>query len=268
MASHWPALSSFRKESGLGIRHFDEGSTVELMDYTAQKTFMTPGSTFVPSEPSPNNESQPFVSVDYGSGLPVPRGGVPWSSPALTLHSSEKPLPRSLSLRSLKLTTRTPDQHCKSNQSFRHPRFNCRNVLLLLLTAYSTVLSGVWLVVALWKPHYDSLVKTSSFDLPSLASVLTAAVAKTIELSFVAVFIAFLGQYLSRKALKTSGGGVSIADMQLRTLILQPGAVMTHFNYCFRAWKSLLGIVAFVACLSAMFYTTASDALGGWVLVQ
>ena len=97
---------------------------------------------------------------------------------------------------------------------------------------------------------------------PVVASTLTAGVAKTIELSFVAVFIGFLGQYLSRNALDRRSRGISLADIQLRTLILQPGTLITHWqSFNFPARVSL-GIASLVACISAMLFTTASDTLG------
>ena len=96
---------------------------------------------------------------------------------------------------------------------------------------------------------------------PSTASTLVAAFAKTIELSFVACFIAYLGQYLSRKALSSHRKGMTISDMQLRTLILQPGALFLHFEAFVGTWRTWIGGLSAWACIVAIFYTTASDAL-------
>ena len=127
---------------------------------------------------------------------------------------------------------------------------------------YSTILSGIWLGVAPGKPHYGNFVTDRGPVTPHFASVFSTAVAKTIEISFIAMFITFLGQFLSQKALRSETGGISIADMQLRTLVSQPGTLITHYTCFIRTWKSLLGLASVVACISAMLYTTASDALG------
>src|SRR4051794_3923721 len=61
----------------------------------------------------------------------------------------------------------------------------------------------------------------------STATLLSALFSKTIELSFVTVFVACLGQTLSRKAFRKTAwnGGISIAEMNMRTWIMQPGTL-------------------------------------------
>ena len=140
------------------------------------------------------------------------------------------------------------------------------------------LLSGVWLGLALAKPRmnlvqhalkrsltlvdYRNFIRNGGPLAPVTASILIAAFAKSIELAFVCVFIAFIGQSLSRKALNSISNGISISDMMLRTLVLQPGALITHLSSFSNVWRSSLGIMAIVATLSATFFTTASDALG------
>lgn len=50
---------------------------------------------------------------------------------------------------------------------------------------------------------------------PSNATLLTAIIAKTIELSFVTVFISCLGQILTRRSLIKKAGGVTLAEMTM-----------------------------------------------------
>ena len=54
---------------------------------------------------------------------------------------------------------------------------------------------------------------------------------------------------------------MTISDMQLRTLILQPGALFIHFTSFLGTWRTWIGVLSSFAALSAIFYTTASDAL-------
>jgi len=97
---------------------------------------------------------------------------------------------------------------------------------------------------------------------PGTASLLVAAFAKAIELTFVTSFVAFLGQILSQRAFRKNTKGITVAEMQMRSWILQPGTLVTHSATVRYAAVTLLGAIAVFATLLAMFYTTASDALG------
>ena len=246
MADEWSPKRRHAKTHGLGLRNASGSSSlVELIDREATpRSHPSPAPAFVSAQPSPEERS--FLSVDSDFPTPVTKQREPWSSSASTL----------------KLSVEGLYQHCRSKQSFRRPHFGRETTLLVLLATYSTIFSGLWLAVALAKPHYGNVVMLDGPISPTLASILAAAIAKTIELSFVAVFIGFIGQYLSKKALQDEGGGMSIADMQLRTLVLQPGALITNFRCFAYVWKSVFAIMSLIACGSAMLYTTASDALG------
>ena len=152
-------------------------------------------------------------------------------------------------------------RHCRSRQSHRLPHLDRGTFLIIVLATYCTIFSGIWLGVAIAKPSYGTYVMNGGRLAPSTASILVAGFAKTIELSFVAVFIAYLGQYLSRRALSARRTGITIADMQLRTLILQPGALFIHFSAFLGSFRTWMGALATLATISAIFYTTASDAL-------
>lgn len=133
---------------------------------------------------------------------------------------------------------------------------------ILLLAIYSTVFSGIWFVLAAVKPRYGRLIQYGGSHLsPSTASILFTAIAKTIELSFVTVFVACLGQVLSRRALINSARGVTIAEMSMRNWAIQPGFMITHYENFKYTGRTMLGAFALIGAIVSMFYTTASDAV-------
>lgn len=131
-----------------------------------------------------------------------------------------------------------------------------------MASAWSTVFSAIWLGLATGRPHYGQLITHKSQLPPGTASLLVAAFAKSIELTFVTSFVAFLGQLLSQRAFRKNSDGITVAQMQMRTWILQPGTLITHAAAVRYAAVTFLGAIAFFAALLAMFYTTASDGLG------
>ncbi|TVY36497.1 hypothetical protein LSUB1_G006791 [Lachnellula subtilissima] len=157
----------------------------------------------------------------------------------------------------------------------KHDIYSSRNswlsVSFLILSMYSTVFSGIYLILALVQPRYGWGIHTGGRLPPSTASTLFAMVAKTIELSFVTVFITFLGQVLSRRSLIKASRGVTIAELTMRTWVIQPGFMITHWQTLQHAGLTILGVITITAALMAMLYTTASNALvsphlkyGGW----
>lgn len=100
----------------------------------------------------------------------------------------------------------------------RVSRLSWLSVWLIILSVYSTILSGMWLGVAIAQPGWGRTISSGgSLDL-STANVLTAIFSKTIELSFVTVFVAFIGQVLTRRAIATNAG-MTMAEMTMRTWI-------------------------------------------------
>ncbi|OLN81137.1 hypothetical protein CCHL11_09535 [Colletotrichum chlorophyti] len=95
--------------------------------------------------------------------------------------------------------------------------------------------------------------------------------AKTIEISFVTVFVTFIGQVLTRRAFIKKSKGMTLAEMTMRSWVIQPGFLITHWETLPYAGITTLGILSLVATVASAFYTTASDALvtpklkfGGW----
>ena len=135
--------------------------------------------------------------------------------------------------------------------------------LLFVLSIYSTLLSALWFAISIAKPHWNNFVASyGGVMTQSTASTVVAALAKTIELSFVTVILACMGQYFTRKAMSNNSSGITLGDLQLKTLIVLPGTLITQFSSYRRVWRSFVGSISLIACFAAIFYTTASDALG------
>ena len=79
-------------------------------------------------------------------------------------------------------------------------------------------MSGLFLVISIIRPRYGHIISKRGPFSPSAAALFTAFLAKTIELSFVTVFLAFLGQVLSRRA--ALQGGLDLASVAMRSWIL------------------------------------------------
>ncbi|KAF3760726.1 hypothetical protein M406DRAFT_21639, partial [Cryphonectria parasitica EP155] len=139
-------------------------------------------------------------------------------------------------------------------------RTSWRSLWLLGMSIYSTLLSGVWLVTAIVEPRWGRIVSTNGPISLSSANVLTAIIAKTIEISFVTVAVAFVGQVLTRRAIATHQG-MTMAEVTMRTWIMQPGTVLASFRALRYVGRTLLGITCILATLVALFYTTASDTM-------
>ncbi|TVY32053.1 hypothetical protein LOCC1_G008657 [Lachnellula occidentalis] len=160
---------------------------------------------------------------------------------------------------------------CPSTETFYSKRTSWLSISILGLSLYSTIFSGIWLVLAIAQPRYGRFIRSGGNFAPTTASTVFALFAKTIELSFVTVFVTFLGQVLSRRSLAKNSRGMTIAEMTMRTWVLQPGFMITHGQHLYHVGISLLGAITLTAAFIAMFYTTASDALvsphlkfGGW----
>ncbi|KAL8806237.1 MAG: hypothetical protein Q9223_001695 [Gallowayella weberi] len=150
---------------------------------------------------------------------------------------------------------------CRTKRKLHHGKGNWLAISVLILSIYSTILSGIWLGTAIAKPRFGHKITNTGRLPPSTASVLTTAIAKSIELSFVTVFVTFLGQVLSRRALVKKSKGITIAEMSFRSWVMQPGTLITHWESAKYAALTLLGLISLIGAVIAMFYTTASDAL-------
>jgi hypothetical protein len=81
-------------------------------------------------------------------------------------------------------------------------------------------------------------------------------------MSFVTVIIAMIGQDLSRRASITRRhSGVTLAELNMRNWIMQPGTMLSRWESVRYAGISFLGLVSFAAAVCAMLYTPACAAL-------
>lgn len=153
---------------------------------------------------------------------------------------------------------------CHSRRDVHVRRRSWLYIILMIFSVYSTILSGLWFVVAIIQPRYGKGISSSNGGhvvAPSTASLVTALLAKTTEISFVTVFVAFVGQVLTRRAFIKGSQGVTLAEMTMRNWIIQPGSLFTHWDSIPYTGGTVLGVLTLVATLGGIFYTTASDAM-------
>ena len=80
-------------------------------------------------------------------------------------------------------------------------------------------MSGIWFVVAVLQPRWGHGISSKHGLLPSNATLVAALLAKTIEMSFVTVFISCLGQILTRRSFIRKAGGMTLAEMTMRSMV-------------------------------------------------
>jgi hypothetical protein len=159
-----------------------------------------------------------------------------------------------------KLTFLDLHNGCPTSHDIHSSRASWLSISILMLSVYSTIFSGIWLMLAMIQPRYAIISSRGSLS-PSTASTLFALFAKTIELSFVTVFVTFLGQVLSRRSFVKASRGVTIPELTMRTWVIQPGFMITHWQHIQHAGLTVLSAITLTAAVVAVFYTTASDAL-------
>ena len=166
-----------------------------------------------------------------------------------------------------------PPSYCRSRKDIHTHRNSWLSLTIFALSIYSTVMSGIWFVVAIVQPRWGRGISSRDGLHPSTATTVAALVAKTIEMSFVTVFISCLGQVLTRRSFIRSprGRGMTLAEMTMRNWVIQPGSLITHYDTLPTAGMTICGALALTATVAATFYTTASDAMvapklkyGGW----
>lgn len=141
-------------------------------------------------------------------------------------------------------------------------RSPCVTLGILVLSLYSTFFSAVFLLLAVLSPRYGKRVSADDVLSPSSATVITALLAKSIELSLATAFVGFLGQRLSRRALaNTAGRGISVAEMIMRNWTTQPGTLLLQWESVRYAGPTLLGVLSLITAVTFLLYTTAANAL-------
>ncbi|OJJ45468.1 hypothetical protein ASPZODRAFT_153121 [Penicilliopsis zonata CBS 506.65] len=137
--------------------------------------------------------------------------------------------------------------------------------MLLVVAVYASLSSGVFFVVACVRPYYGQSIGDNGGLSPSSASLISAFLAKTVELAYVTTGVAFLGQLLSYRAIIRGSSrapqGVSLSDLNLRSWITQPGSLLLHWGPLKYSGGTILGAMTLVMTMVAMLYTTAAEAL-------
>ncbi|KAI8959863.1 hypothetical protein F5Y11DRAFT_331774 [Daldinia sp. FL1419] len=180
-----------------------------------------------------------------------------------------------------------PEEHCASSDDsdieiddlaarYGRPPLDCYSrrdvyikhrswpyVILTSMSVYSTLLSGLWFVTSIYQPRYGKGISSSEGwkISPSTANLICTLAAKTIEISFVTVYVALLGQILTRRAFVKRAKGITLAEMTMRNWVIQPGSLLTYWEGVPYAAVTLLGLISLLATLCSLFYTTASDAM-------
>ncbi|ODA79218.1 hypothetical protein RJ55_04811 [Drechmeria coniospora] len=205
------------------------------------------------------SRKKPRREADQGQEVPMPSLGS--ETPAALSDVEDDAGYDSCSEDAFKTKFAEPPTYCSSKEDILKKRNSRLFVIILALSVYSTVLSAIWVIVSFVQPRWGYKIASRGGLAPSTATLITALVAKTIELSFVTVFIACVGQVLTRRAFARKSGGMTLAEMTMRNWVIQPGYLVTHFETIPYAGLTVLGALSLTASIVAMFYTTASEAM-------
>ena len=261
--SHQDYINTAYEGHGLGIS-IEDGQKRTSVPRVPVGSKTSPTSPRSPN-PLPSPKSARLGGKTYRPLENQPEGderdGTPYNRSTPSLHQAFGVSSEVEGLRPPAPVGNSRDFACKSKKPIELGRGSWLAVTILVLSIYSTVFSGIWVFTAIKKPHYGHFITPTGNLKPYTASVLCTALAKSIELSFVTVFVAFLGQLLSSRAINKREKGITIAEMTMRSWVIQPGSLLTHKEAVRYAGGTFLGVLALLAALMATLYTTASDAL-------
>lgn len=170
---------------------------------------------------------------------------------------------------SLKSPSRTkdyfrPEKDCPTRRNFRSTRLTWLSGTIIFISSVSTALSALFVVLALKGQRYGNYIGNDPGAKISISAAIlwTSVLAKTIELSFVTAFVAFLGQKISRRAMTDSKGrGVSISELSMWRWVVQPGSIFTSSEIARYAGFSTLGTLTLISTILSTLYVTAATAL-------
>jgi hypothetical protein len=157
-----------------------------------------------------------------------------------------------------------PDKDCPARREICSSRFTWLNVAIIFISSVSTALSAVFVVLASRGQRYGEYIGNNSEATLSISAAIlwTSVVAKTIELSFVTGFVAFLGQVLSRRALVgSSGRGVTLSELTMWRWVVQPGTLVAQSEIARYSGLSTFGILTLLSTVLSTLYVTAATAL-------
>jgi hypothetical protein len=157
-----------------------------------------------------------------------------------------------------------PGKDCPTRRDFLTSRFTWLNGAIVLICSVSTALSALFIVLASKGQRYGDYIGNSPKASLSISAAIlwTSVVAKTIEISFVTGFVAFLGQVLTRKAFDTSSDrGVTLSELTMWRWVVQPGTLVTQSEIAKYAGLSTLGVLTLFSTVLSTLYVTAATAL-------
>jgi hypothetical protein len=135
---------------------------------------------------------------------------------------------------------------------------------MIFTCSVSTALSAVFVVLASKGQRYGDYIGNNPDATLSISAAIlwTSVVAKTIELTFVTGFVAFLGQVLSRRALvETNSRGVTLSELTIWRWVVQPGTLVAQPEIAKYTGMSALGILTLLGTILSTLYVTAATAL-------
>ncbi|KAM0424505.1 hypothetical protein ACHAPT_010219 [Fusarium lateritium] len=133
---------------------------------------------------------------------------------------------------------------------------------VFFLALYSTIMSGLWLMTSILQPRWgDKISSKKGYLSPSNAALVSSLISKTIEISFAAVFVAYLGQVFTRRAMSWKTKGITLADLTMKNWVIRPGTVFSHPGAVSLAGFTFHGLLSFAALIATILYMTASEAL-------
>jgi hypothetical protein len=155
-----------------------------------------------------------------------------------------------------------PSKECPTRRDFHTSRFTWVNAAIVFICSVSTALAALFVTLAVKGQRYGDLIgnESGSKITISTAILLTSAIAKTIELTFVTAFVAFLGQVISRRAFMQNSG-VTLSEMTMWRWVVQPGTLFTQSEIARYAGFSFLGVLTLLSTLFSTVYVTAATAL-------
>lgn len=247
---------------GLGLRNIPPSSTVSTVTRKPIKVSASPD-PYAPNTPfsqattAPNSSN---VIVDGGKAW----GSTPQSSSYSLQESPYKHVPDDV-----QLVPHNPEgssHACPTQGELLKTGWTWFTILILVLGVFSWVFSAILFGIGIARPRWGHRIGTDGALSYDAATLLSALVSKLVELSFCTTFVATLGQILTRRAFANTRGtsgkqGISLAEMNMRLWIMQPGTLLTHWTGARHVVTSVLGIIALAAAFSATFYTTAAEAL-------
>ncbi|KAM7209173.1 hypothetical protein V8F20_000511 [Naviculisporaceae sp. PSN 640] len=262
-----PSQSSGVETSGLEMSNLVRGGASPVSDdIRLLTTAQTPPPYAAAKEPHPGMDNMtPFTPIAVPENYEEPSGGT--ITPRGTLTRTQTRFREELGssdVDSVRVLEQKHSHNPVDCSSIHDPALSRRSEFALAfwcLSIFSTLGSFIWLVTAAYQPRWGRLISSGGNLTPSTASLIVALFAKLIETAFVAVFVASVGQILTKRAFDRKSRGMNLAEISMRNWVIQPGLMITDAPAVRIAAFTLLGVICLVATAVGMLYTTASDAL-------